>query len=129
MDRRAFMADTVAAMLWTAAGHAMDTKADAKAIETCVRAQSAASAPAVTRARVAVFDLSLERGTQLAHDAAHRAVPAFALDADADIGALWHAQIAPRIARRVLLIVALRPADAFVLARLAAAHDCRVIEV
>lgn len=91
--------------------------------------------PAIETAReharavdIVVFDPSLAAGRRLARMAAHAPVLSLAVDAEADIGALWHARIAPRIARHATLALALRAADAFVLARFAAAFDCEVID-
>jgi hypothetical protein len=77
---------------------------------------------------VAVFDPSLARGRRLAVDATRRGLLAFRLETDADLGTLWHQRIAPRVADHAVLAVALRPADAFVLARFAAALRCCVID-
>jgi hypothetical protein len=118
MDRRTFILDTASAALWAAGCNAA---ADARRDATRLGAEFAAI-------DVAVFDPSLARGRRLAREAARRAVRAFALERHADIGALWHARIAPRVARRAALAAALRPADAFVLARLASTLDCRVID-
>jgi hypothetical protein len=68
----------------------------------------------------AVVDLTLAQGRELAHCATRAGVAAW--PATDDIGMFWHAQLARRIAARTQVVAALRPADAFVLARLAAAR-------
>jgi hypothetical protein len=120
MDRRGFIRDTGGVMLWGASW----PLAHALAKRTVASPQSMLPQRDFAAEYVAVFDPSLAPGRQLALEAAQRGFRAFALEADADIGALWHTAIAPCIAHRPALAVALRPADAFVLARLASAFDC-----
>jgi hypothetical protein len=120
MDRRSFIRDTGGVMLWGASW----PLAHALAKRTVASMQTELPQRDLAAEYVAVFDPLLEQGRQLALEAARRGVRAFALETDADIGALWHTAIAPCIAQRSALTVALRPADAFVLARLASALDC-----
>ncbi|HEY1608552.1 MAG TPA: hypothetical protein VGG24_04755 [Paraburkholderia sp.] len=126
MDRRTFVRDSggAVAALWAAGA---------------MRPALARAHPRVTamsdcsRALIAVFDPSLVQGRSLARVAARLAVPALALEADADPGALWHARIVPSIAPhampRATLAVALRPSNVFVLERFAAAHGADLIDV
>jgi hypothetical protein len=118
MDRRTFIRNIGGVALWRASG----------ATPVLARPPGDTPAPDFESAGVVVFDPSLERGRRLARVAARCAMPAFALEADADIGALWHARIAPRIGRHAVLATALRPADTFVLERFAAPLDCRLSE-
>jgi uncharacterized membrane protein YedE/YeeE len=73
----------------------------------------------VPHASVAVFDPTLVEGRMLAHRARCSGCVAWAV-ADSDIGGLWHAQLARRLAPGAALVGALRPSDRFVLSRLAA---------
>lgn len=123
MDRRNFIRDTGGAALW-AAGWRM-----AGAGTMPMQAGSTAPALYPALASVAVFDPSLASGRRLALDATRHALPAYALEADADLGVLWHMRIAPRVAHHAVLAAALRPADAFVLAHFAASLRCSVIEI
>jgi hypothetical protein len=68
----------------------------------------------------AVFDPTLVEGRTLAHCAQQAGIDAW--PATDDIGMFWHMQLARRVGERTQLISALRPADTFVLARLAAAR-------
>jgi hypothetical protein len=130
MDRRTFVRDSggAVAALWAAGA---------------MRPALARAHPRVTamsdcsRALIAVFDPSLVQGRSLARVAARLAVPALALEADADPGALWHARIVPHIVPsnalhampRATLAVALRPSNVFVFERFAAAHGADLIDV
>ncbi|HTH62829.1 MAG TPA: hypothetical protein VL689_22095 [Paraburkholderia sp.] len=121
MNRRAFIRDTSAMAVCAA------SRLTTPRVPTLIPA-APPERRRPTPADVAVFDPSLATGRRLARDARRRAARAFALDADVDIGALWHAQIAPCVARHATLTAALRPADAFVLACFAASRDCRLID-
>ena len=125
MDRRTFIRDTGGAALWAAGWPA----ADVAAVQPLVHAGRRVPPRELAHCGIAVFDPSLVQGRRLARDVMRFPIAAFALEAEADIGALWHAQIAPCIVRRAALAAALRPADAFVLSRLAAAFECRLIGV
>lgn len=72
-----------------------------------------------------VFDPALAKGRALARHAMRRGVDAW--PAADDIGQLWHAQLAPRLDANSRVIAALRPADAFVLTRLAATRGIAVL--
>ena len=122
MDRRGFVRDAGGVVL-LAVGWPMTLASCAEA-----RGTAAAGADPEPLTGIAVFDPSLEAGRRLAHDAARFAQHAFALDEHADIGLLWHTQLAPCVERGASLRVALRPADTFVLARLAATLDCTLID-
>lgn len=120
MDRRSFIRDTGGAALWAASWRMANAGTMPMPGTAPVRDLPLAS--------VAVFDPSLARGRRLAVDATRHGLLAFALEADADPGALWHQRIAPRVDGHAVLVVALRPADAFVFARFAAALGCGVID-
>jgi len=121
MDRRTFILDAGGAMLWAAGVPVVR-------VEPAGATHATLATTGVAPISIAVFDASLAQGRRLARDAARLVIPAFAVEADDDIGALWHARIAPGLMRRTTLAAALRPADAFVLARFAASLDCGLID-
>jgi hypothetical protein len=106
MDRRAFLCETGGALL----GAACDVPV--------------ARGPAVG-ACVAVFDPSLAEGRALARYAARSGIEAW--PAGDDIGTLWHARLARRTGPRTPMLAALRPSDAFVLTRFAAARGAVLV--
>jgi hypothetical protein len=112
MDRRTFLLETAGAFC-AAAGCAIygvrNTKCDGHAAAACC----------------VVFDPTLEPGRTLARCATRAGVDAWPV-AD-DIGMAWHTQLARRIGAHTWVVAALRPADVFVLTRLAAARGAFVL--
>jgi hypothetical protein len=116
MDRRTFIATgawySTGAWLpaWFAAGSAGAQEAVGAAPGDTVTARAART--------FAVFDASLAQADAFADHAARLLIPAF--DIGDDIGALWHASLASRVARAPSALIGLtRAADFFVLTRLA----------
>ncbi|WP_322009441.1 hypothetical protein [Paraburkholderia sp. J12] len=110
MDRRTFLCETGGALLGAGVG--------------CGGWRMLRQTRSVALAGV-VFDPTLAAGQAFARHAARAGIEAWSL-AD-DIGMLWHTQLAQRLDPRARLIAALRPADAFVLTRLAGSRGVRVL--
>jgi hypothetical protein len=112
MDRRTFLLETTGAFC-AAAGCAIygvrSTERDGLAAAACC----------------VVFDPTLEQSRALARCAARAGVDAWPVEDD--IGMAWHTQLARRIGVRTRVVAALRPADVFVLTRLAAARGVFVL--
>jgi hypothetical protein len=108
MDRRTFLCETGGALLGVGCG--------AWPLSSGMRGAALAGV---------VFDPALAAGRTLARHAAQAGIEAWSV-AD-DIGMLWHTELASRLDSRARLLAALRPADAFVLTRLAASHGVPVL--
>jgi hypothetical protein len=123
MERRAFLCDAGAVAL----GVAWQAHPLALALAGSVPRANAASGTLLGAASVAVFDRALGEGRALAYEAARAGCVAWAVgdesdESGGDVGALWHRQMAQRLAPGTAVTGALRPSDRFVLARLAAAR-------
>jgi hypothetical protein len=108
MDRRSFIATGV----WISGG----VVTPAWLIQATQAAQTAHAANG--RHALAIFDAALTEAAAFAGHTARLGIPAF--DMGDDIGALWHATLAPRAASApVTLLGVVCAADYFVLSRLA----------
>ncbi|MCP3721813.1 hypothetical protein M3I53_01520 [Paraburkholderia sp. CNPSo 3272] len=120
MNRRAFLCDAGAVALCAAwQAHPLSVALG----ESVPRAGAVLDAPGAV-----VFDPALAQGRVLARAAARAGCVVWTIGdgcadpADSDIGTLWHAKIAQRLAPGAALTGALRSSDRFVLARLASAR-------
>ena len=78
-------------------------------------------------ATLALADTALRAGRAFAEAAAARATPL--VEVGEDVGALWHATLAPHLARKdAALIGVIRASDFFVLRQLAARAGCRAAQ-
>jgi len=122
MDRRVFLYDAGAVALGAA------WRSRPLALALALAGPAARAGAALGAASAVVYDPALAGGRALARLAASAGCVAWAVGdravdgVDGDIGGLWHAQLARRLAPGATLFGSLRPSDRFVLERLAAAR-------